>query len=114
MLCHKCISGYYKKYPSSLCSLHKEAVDDIDIPEAAAQAYNDVLRQWHENCFMATYITDKTVIIDDAIDAWHNDSLASKLKLHVYLGMNEYEYALFLKDETAALELASKRWKNKG
>ena len=96
MICHKCVSGYYRKYPSVLCSSHSDLKPDINLPEAVINNYNKTLATFHETCFIKKFISGqvKATDIDDYIDQWHNSE--SSYELHTFLGLSEHEYKDFV------------------
>ena len=113
MICHQCINGYYKTYPATLCSLHKKTPEDVNMPEFAIKNFNTCLSAWHKQCFMVQCALGETSVdkIDDIIDEWHMSAeKEADIKLHIYLGMNEYEYELFLQDPDAAIKESVARW----
>jgi hypothetical protein len=113
MLCHKCVSGHYRKYPSTLCSSHPRQKPDIDLPEHEIDRYNKELTQFHESekCFMAQLLAGDAACeeVDDYIEAWHSSD--SSYDLYVYLGFSEHEYNDFVSGKTTAQDIKDFRLK---
>ena len=110
---HQCVCGYLKSYPAVLCSLHKDPPEDQNMPEDLVKAYNQSLREWHKQCFMAKYVAGELGAddVDDAIDDWHmSKEKEVDVALHIYLGMSEPEYELFVKSPEEGIKSSAERW----
>jgi hypothetical protein len=51
-----------------------------------------------ERCLVGTALPDE---IDDYIDTWHDTDVGEHMSLHSFLGMDEHEYALWMRDPNA-------------
>lgn len=51
-----------------------------------------------ERCLVGAALPDE---IDDYVDTWHNSEAGKGITLHAFLGMNEHEYALWMRDPNA-------------
>ena len=49
-------------------------------------------------CLSGTALPDE---IDDYVELWHNNEAGVGLPLHVFLGMDEHEYALWIREPNA-------------
>lgn len=51
-----------------------------------------------ERCLAGAALPDE---IDDYVDTWHDSEAEKGVTLHAFLGMNEHEYALWMRDPNA-------------
>lgn len=56
------------------------------------------LQTFVERCLAGTAVPSE---IDDYVDRWHDTVVGSEIPLHVFLGMNAQEYALWMRDPNA-------------
>jgi hypothetical protein len=51
-----------------------------------------------ERCLAGTAVPGE---IDDYVDLWHDIAVVKEVPLHVFLGMDEHEYALWMRNPDA-------------
>lgn len=56
------------------------------------------IQSFVERCLAGTALPDE---IDDYVDMWHNNEAGQGLPLHAFLGMDEHEYSLWMRDPCA-------------
>jgi hypothetical protein len=56
------------------------------------------LQTFVERCLAGTAVPGE---IDDYVDRWHDTSVRREIALHVFLGMDEHEYARWVRDPDA-------------
>lgn len=56
------------------------------------------LQSFIDRCLAGTAVPSE---IDDYVDLWHDTAVGKEVPLHVFLGMDEHEYALWIRDPNA-------------
>lgn len=51
-----------------------------------------------ERCLLGAALPDE---IDDYVDEWHDTDIGKTIPLHIFLGMDNHEYALWMRDPNA-------------